>query len=541
MSSWTLKVGSVTRSIAGWGIDWDSLQCRFNSWDADEVSFAMTKASVLEDPVFAYGDDVTLYKDATIWFVGKIWKPSVAANSRSEVQKYLCKNVWQQLENLQYEQQRNTKVAADNFASFQQIYSTRAVLGSRLNTSAAGLTKIDTKDQMVDLLDWAIAEGLSLQYNVNFSGLTPPYEEAKDMTVAAAMRRMGAWTPDCATRFDYSTTPPTLYISRRPTATTRTIDLLAVSVGGLVEFAPMAADYDLVPSGVDVTFVGGVTNPADGVRYALYNRITSTYLPSIDRSRLLRGTLFLAGSGTIDEEATPTALAQAYADALSELFWNTTLTFAHVECPGTYRPGNLVNLTNGQTAWATAKAIIQAVTETPAKGLTVVECGRPPMLSTGTLAELQRRISNVQNTAGTVTVIATGGTSGEPTEVFTGFRTVTIPFSGWDNVHEVVQGSATIEVQILTRVSCKIRITAFSALTTPTLNPNTNFFALLAYDATGTSLGLFLPMNTWSSPIPTGTHLIQCNYEFVFVRTGSYNNAVTATPTTLVMQLNANP
>lgn len=536
MSVWTLKVGDETRSIAGWGIDWDSLQLTFNSWDADELNFAMTKATVLEDPVFSFAEDVILYKDSTPWFVGKVVQPSAQASSIKEVQRFTCKNVWAQLEDLQYEQEHNTKSADDGFTDYARVLMTRVVLGSRLGET--GVTKIDTKNQMEDLLAWAVAEGLPLAYNVDFSGLTPPYEEAKDMSVAAAMRRMAAWTPDCATRFDYSTTPPTLYIRRRPGATTRTLDLLAVEVGGLVEFGPLKGDFNLVPTGVEIAFVSSVENPADNLRYQVVSKLASGVFTGIDRSRLLRGTIFLAGDGTIDAEATPEELAADYAAALSEVFWNGPFTFVHPEVPGTYRTGNLINATNGQTAWTTMKAIVQSVQETPARGMTVVTCGRPPMLSTGTLAELQRRISNVANNAGTVSSVYSGYSSSEPRVSFTSVRTLTFDLSGYlEGNTPALVGSATFRVTIHNRVACTIELTAWALAGAVDGIPLT-YVSWIGYDVTEAAT---ISSTTYVG-VPTGTYKIN----FVFNGTlpnfrGPHTVPSSFLVSTLKVTLNANP
>ena len=541
MSVWSLKVGATTRTLAGWGIDFNTMQPQFLSWDADELNFALTKASILEEPPFAYGDAVTLYKDATVWFVGSIVQPSVSASAQSEAQKFTAKNVWDKLENLQWEQEQVTYSAADDFATAIRQATTRTILGARMGVSA--LEKISTKNQMTDLLDFAIAEGLPLQYDVDFAGLTPPYEPARELTIAAGMRRMGSWTPDLATRAKYNTTPPTIYIRRRAGAATITINLADPAASGLVSWEPMKADYHLVPSGVEISVVSGVTNPADDLRYKLITRFQSAnaLLPGIDRSRLIRGTITLAGDGTHEEEATPEELAQAYEDALSELFWNTTLTFKHMEVPGTIRPGDLINLTNGQTAWATAKAIVQSVTETPALGLTVVECGRPPMLSQGTLAELQRRISNVGNADGAVSSIFSGWTETPTREIYTGFRTQTLELDGYDNVaNPGFHVTATFEIEILSRVSCRVRITAFSGYYLVPGDPFTVFYNVGLYDETGGASGAgALALNVWSVPIATGTLKPGFAFEYTFVRNGLYATP-TVLPANLVGEINAN-
>lgn len=382
----TLKIAGETRTPQGWGIDDESLELKTVNFAADTLVWAMSEEDALGETPFPYGSAVEYFEDGVRRFVGWVREETVVLSRAKEVLQFTCKNVWHELELTTYTQQRNTKSATDGFSALVARSTTEVVLGARFTGST--LTKIDTKNQMTDLLDFAIANGLSadLQYNVDFAGITPPYQERLNITIAAAMRATAALMPDCATWFDYTTTPPTLYIRRRATETPVTIDLLG---GAPLVKLPIKCLEDAIPSGIDLNVVDAVTNPADG---SIYSRFTSQFAGSIlTRPRVIAGTINLRGLFSDNPETAPD-LAADYLAALQERYYETTITL--VGSDTNYRPGNLFNFTGGRVAWETAKAIAQSVTWTPARQLQIIECGRPPMLSIGNWQELQRLLAN---------------------------------------------------------------------------------------------------------------------------------------------------
>lgn len=402
---YTLKVNGVEKTLDGWKIDAESVELIRGSFIADTLSWAVKVERIIDEPDanLSYGNAVEFFANGVRRFVGWIREVSPEGSKEGHLIKYTCKNAWHELEVLTYQQDRNTKSSADSFTNFFLVRTPVVVLGARVGL--ATLTKVDTKNQMEDLLDYAIAGGVALQRNVNFSGLVPPYEERNNVTVATAIRAMASLTPDCVSWFDYTTTPPTIFIRRRPTETAVSIDLL----GGapLIGFKPFKALEDMKPTGVDLTVVSNDVNPVDGRRYALLTKMAGG--SSLFQPRQLTGIVTPRGFFSTAPETTPEDLADAYYEALQETFYEGALTFSH--SPTIYRPGNLVNLLNGWAAWATAKAIVQSVREIPVKRLMIVECGRPPMLNAGTWADLNRRINSTVDPGRITNVIDGTGSS----------------------------------------------------------------------------------------------------------------------------------
>lgn len=392
MIVWTLKIGAITRTLTGWGIDAESLELNFRSFETDTLTWAMTEADVLAEPAFEYNAAVILYRNGVKWFVGRIHDDPVEFSAKGEVQKYVCKNAWADLETCIVKQE--VAETSEDPTDVRTLQLTRLRLNWRV-----GVGKIPTQSQLEDVLDFAIADGVAIAYEVDFEGLTPPYQEARDVSVATVARMMGKWTPDLASHFDYTTEPyPTVIFRRRGNPITP-VELALdeyLPATGLVSARPIRALRDLFLDGVEINFIGSDPNPDEtGTPYTRLRQQVAGITTSL--RRIARFTLPLSGRGTTDEEPEPEDFAANFYAIFQELFYEALLTFRHQDVPGTYRPGMVINFTGGRAAWTTAKAIVQRVTETPFYGETVVECGAPTFLNKGNFEELARIVSGVDS------------------------------------------------------------------------------------------------------------------------------------------------
>jgi hypothetical protein len=400
---WFLKKGAVTQSLADWGITTESVSLAFNSLDPDHFSFAVEESDVLADPTFAYGDLVTLYKDTTPWFIGTIRQIPAAGSAQSETNRYIAYNIWWELDHLVYEQSRY--FVDVTFATLTGIDTTQVVLGQ----DNYG-TKITTAAQIDALIAFAVTAGVSFTGATSFTGVIPPYEEARDISVANAIKRMCSWTPDLVCRVVYSSGAPVLTFLRRSDATTYTFDLLGVS--NLLSWQ-ISARNDLVPAGVVFKFLGGIINPSDGNRYT---NVTTQTAGTTSGVGVIKSSISLAGVGGDNPEAVPAGLAAAYYGALSTVFYEGELRLKAQEVGGDIRPGHRINFSNGRTAWATAQALVQSVTEIPYDGETIVSFGIPSFLSLADLMALNKRLNQVimGNRSGLSQIRTADGLAGDP-------------------------------------------------------------------------------------------------------------------------------
>lgn len=84
----------------------------------------------------------------------------------------------------------------------------------------------DLGERLLSILNRGIAAGLPLQAPATMPGLyLVPKQAFRSQSIASALEDALKWAPDCVTRMDYSTTPPTLRFITRSEADEMVIDL----------------------------------------------------------------------------------------------------------------------------------------------------------------------------------------------------------------------------------------------------------------------------------------------------------------------------
>lgn len=106
---------------------------------------------------------------------------------------------------------------------------------------------------------------------------------------------------------------------------------------------------------------------------------------------LTTGTYTRVSSYT-EGEAVPSGVAAALLAALGVLQYDGKLKIKQRECSFIARPGDVLNLTGGMTAWATAKMQVQKVDENVDTGETAITFGPPKHLSPQDIIEMLRTL-----------------------------------------------------------------------------------------------------------------------------------------------------
>jgi hypothetical protein len=104
-------------------------------------------------------------------------------------------------------------------------------------------------------------------------------------------------------------------------------------------------------------------------------------------------------TGVEQAEDPPGGLAAAVYAAANVIHWDASLTIKETEVSGVVAMGDKLNLTNGQTAWATMNAMVNRVVWDIPAGVTRVTTGRPGYLGPQDLIELLRAQRGVKLTA----------------------------------------------------------------------------------------------------------------------------------------------
>lgn len=375
--AWTLSKNGAEKSLAEWGLTAGILRRR--SFEKDELNFPVGRLDCLAAPLFAYDDAVILRQDGVTRFVGRIRDDGIMADQRREQNAYRAWNLWDDLECLVYQQNRTLR--GTDFVSLTNTPTTQVVL---FRDPAFTTTWVSTTvlQQVTALLDFAITQGVSMARDASFPAVQAPWSEARDITVATALRRCQLWMPDAGSWVAYDTTPPTLHILRRSTMGTAPLDLTDATQ--IIRLNRLAQRNDLVPRGVTLIFLTAETNPADG---STYTRITPSIAGATTGPRVIVETIDLSalenavGPFFVAPVGGTAPLAADYFATLSTLFFDGSIVLKALECPGNWHPGMLINFVHGRPDWTAVGGIVQEVTEDLFTGQTTLQFGPPPALA----------------------------------------------------------------------------------------------------------------------------------------------------------------
>lgn len=363
--SWTISSGGIERTLAAWGISQASLVRR--SYAADELSFSVKRADILAAPVFAEDVEIILKRAGIAYFIGTVTSRTSSFGAAFEQEDYVVQNAWHQMERMVYQQDRCVWDASFAIASSQ--LSSHVVLGM----TTFGGRYVQTTAAMADVVNHALLFGVPITIGSVVGGIDFPMEELRDVTVAEALRRLGAYTPDGVMWTDYSAGIQTLNFGRRATLTAVSIDVLAAEK---IVSCSIRARTDLVPKGVRFDIEGAEASPGG----YLVTRIAQQSAGIPSGPGALLATITLPGAGTGNQAAAPLGLAAQYFTSLQTLQYEGALVLAAREVDGSIRPGAVINLTNGRPEWATMRAMVQTVTEDISAGTTTIEFGPPERL-----------------------------------------------------------------------------------------------------------------------------------------------------------------
>ena len=183
----------------------DGARLRFASKDADTLTLPSLPTGFL-----ASGDKIRVtYKGATV-FLGDVDRVvRHAGRGDDQADSVTCCGPWSKMARLVYRQYWRTASGC--------VLSSHLVLNQYMG-SAPGASDGTPQSLNSELREIAAHGATPCGYQVpssyGVSSQRLPFDECRDITVADAIRRELRFFPKAVTRFDYSTTPPTLHIER---------------------------------------------------------------------------------------------------------------------------------------------------------------------------------------------------------------------------------------------------------------------------------------------------------------------------------------
>jgi hypothetical protein len=291
-----------------------SINISYRSQDADEVTIGL-KSKLTGSTPFAKGSVVNITEDGTRVFRGHVTGRANSASGSAEGAKVTLKGPWHFLASIPW--------------FTQEAYA---------DGSTKWVPKVSIQGATVAVICQVGANGLpaySSAGTMNVPSLVAPYYEAEGMTIADVIRGALKYFPGATARFDYTQTPPKLYVtSADPSA------LSDIAYTGLV-LSDVRARDDLKLSGVVLYYDQKVARKIKSSIFGTFvdstvshRLLTDAYPVGIDASAAITPTVMtkrMLGNSTVAQVVTETTCYDA--NTFSQLFVDGPVGFH------TYRTG----------------------------------------------------------------------------------------------------------------------------------------------------------------------------------------------------------
>jgi hypothetical protein len=277
----------------------------------DTVTIQHIGNPVDAEPLLAWGDLVTIHRDATLWFTGRCNTVPIVGSPDSEDHAYTLVGPWWWLEQTIYTQP--WRVWDPDSASLVTKAKSRCIL----NQAYTGL-RIHSGDQIRAALQCAIDLGAPIAIGTVAPIVNIPLEEVLDISCAEVIRKMTRWSPDFPMWFDYSTSPPTFHCKSAASLPVLTYNLGAAADGAGGdpdrESVQVVARDDLKFPGIVIQYER--TSVYDGVEYESIEEDTAGVTTD---PRTVRATIELAGSN--HQRQTQKIICEPWPDPLTDATW----------------------------------------------------------------------------------------------------------------------------------------------------------------------------------------------------------------------------
>lgn len=376
---WKIQGGSTVTSATAFGsLGLVGLVRTRRSLALDEVFFDHQNAALTDTPLFAYGDEVTITRVdggvSTTWFKGRIVDIPREGAARMESIRYRVAGTWWYFENLVFQQLWPLDATANSHLTSPTTYRRAMVIAGMASST---LLRQNTKDFIVDVLDWLIGADTAnkTQYTAGElpTGFNVPFSRLDAPTCAEALLKITRWMPDAMAWFDYSVNPPKFNLVRRSAASSASVQLTALAQVSVVPRNELKID-ELIIQYVTINGSGLVvlTEDKDPSGSGNTGRDFGNVVITVDNNY----------------QALPSGLAASFRAGLSTLQYSGSLVIDEEECSQSLRPGQVLNITGGPSAWSTMNASVQEVTEDVDHGRTIVRFGPPDHIRLNDLIEI---------------------------------------------------------------------------------------------------------------------------------------------------------
>ncbi|MCW1926275.1 hypothetical protein OKA05_27220 [Luteolibacter arcticus] len=188
--------------------------------------------------ILPWGTAVTLTRNGTAFFQGKVNSLPTSATGTSEGQEIDIVDAWQDLEDTIYKEEWP--------AGSSSVMLPIAILGRKSNGA-----ECTDAEQIAEAVNYAADNGVAIQMGSIPAGLPLWQSEVRNVTCAEVIRLSLRFHPDWVPWIDHSTSPPTLNFTPRASMATRTIDIDE----GQTESVNITRRDDLKPEAVQILYL----------------------------------------------------------------------------------------------------------------------------------------------------------------------------------------------------------------------------------------------------------------------------------------------
>ena len=399
----TIRYGDDERTLAEWGIHAATVNVNDRAEDRLVLSAALEPSGAPLWPRHA----AILLKDSsgTIRFNGIVGCPALSAKGGKRSHVYTVESPTWYLSRLIYRQKWPFPVSPSNvLGETEDQYVSQVILHRQRDEEEGEVSKINVRQQVNDILDYAVTVGLvPITYATGaIPTVEPPEDEQLDLRIVDALDTTLGWTPDVQRHWVYSAGLPRLQFSRiafsplaplaiLPEGVPGYFQLRTVDLGELEDFTARGRDDLLVPK-YRVTYI--TTNQSGENVWRSVHRDESEVLGAgwgtMESTVQLRG-LELTPDGWGDPEPRPAdGLAAALHRPFSRLLYELSFSRTTDNCQWDLWPGEVWNITGAGTGLETAMSVCKSITRDLRIGRVDVECGLGSTLSLSGRLQLLR-------------------------------------------------------------------------------------------------------------------------------------------------------
>jgi hypothetical protein len=418
---WSLqRAGAgLLQSFTDWGICSGLRKSINGATGTLELGFGATDLLIASP--FDPDEELLVLRDGVPWFRGRLTAEKRGAYGSTEGLVLTLSDPWWYLEKIIYEQQAQfvnsptanptpAKPTGLQLSDFTLV--TKATSDIIVSQDETG-SLVDSKAQIIDALNYAIAKGAPLAIGTIDAGIAIPRTELRDVTCAQIILASIRWTPDQTTWWDFSVDPPALNIRDRANRPLYNIDIADQAVAQV----ELNERRDLTLSGVTLNYLR--TNQRSNFEFVTLDKDQAGPDPegigALIFTQELYGTSFIETTSSTGEvvgttitpaEDIPVGLAARLYAVWGVAPWEGRISLVADDLAAMLWLSQTARVLSGNPAWAAATMDIQQASEDIFTGRTELTIGPPTQLGPSDLIGLVRKVR---------TVLPTPSSGGTPT------------------------------------------------------------------------------------------------------------------------------